>query len=629
MSSSKERDDSFAQLSPDDGGLLRGREQKRKWDHKEEKGGEFKKSAAHSRSDYVSASQTPALGMLMMQNRGGDERPTAARLDPERRTAPNPMFASTQSSVMEPRRVAPGAVAVSDMNDEVDSGTVAWGDDTSVKSSVVEDEEVDQRPQAEHLVSATLVEDEPPPSGPIVTATRFRKSLLNDRRVQAVIVIIVLTAIGVTAWALTRPDAPVPTDAPSEQPSSAPSYSPGRLVGRFCSQDPFNSYGGDFCPEGLSCQSCPTPNERLSVCLGEGTPSQVLEVYCTNTLSQRSRPCGDSSPTCPLENYCVPCESYTPPGELEGHVCFPPDLSSLRRGLVGERYLQDTVESDGYAFCNGATLSPTPIPAQNDFFPPVEPPTSSSFAGTETAFPTARRNDVEGLLSSVSLDGGAALNTSGSPQNRALQALLGDSLLSDNPDDIIQRYALIVFYYSTRGSQWRSSVGWLDSGDVCDWQFVGCGGENFVTSIVAPNNLLLGPLPSEFYLLGSLVFLGFYRNELSGTIPTELGLLTNLANLDLDSNSLSGAIPSELSTITNVEYLYANNNLLKGTIPSQLGALTKLQSLILSNNTLTGTVPREVCNLGFGNLQVLTVDVEVDCSSCSVFVETCHPAGSK
>jgi len=125
------------------------------------------------------------------------------------------------------------------------------------------------------------------------------------------------------------------------------------------------------------------------------------------------------------------------------------------------------------------------------------------------------------------------------------------------------------------------------------------------------------------------VFLGFYRNELSGTIPTELGLLTNLANLDLDSNSLSGAIPSELSTITNVEYLYANNNLLKGTIPSQLGALTKLQSLILSNNTLTGTVPREVCNLGFGNLQVLTVDVEVDCSSCSVFVETCHPAGSK
>lgn len=76
-------------------------------------------------------------------------------------------------------------------------------------------------------------------------------------------------------------------------------------------------------------------------------------------------------------------------------------------------------------------------------------------------------------------------------------------LLNYDDEDIIQQYALTVFYFSTNGDAWRSSGDWLSAIDVCYWEFVTCT-DGKVSSIVAPGNLISGPLPPEMYLLGSL-----------------------------------------------------------------------------------------------------------------------------
>ena len=485
--------------------------------------------------------QTSAIGILARQ---GDHSANEPEYVTDYIHVAHPSFTSVR---MEPRRAAPGAVAVHGDDANEDDGTIGWG---SIGGDVAREGE--RQLSAETLITATLVQDEPPlPSGPIVTATRLRMSLLHDRRVQAVIVIAILGPVVLVAWAFARPNVLVTPGKnvvfPSEQPSSSPTFSPGTLVGRFCSQDPFNGYGGDFCPEGLPCRPCPSPNERLSVCLGEGTPIQVLEIYCANALSTRSRPCGDYFPECQLQNYCVPCESFTPLGELVGQVCYSPDLSLDRRSMEGDRDLQDTVESNGYALCellndNGSgtlppALQPTPSPTfGGTHFNDPYPPSSQGNTGTDpnpstpegsfspTVTPTAPKDvaaAVEALLSLVSLDSGTALNTPGSPQNSAYQELLRDPLLSDYADvDIIQRYALIVFYYSTNGNEWVSSFGWLDSGEVCDWEFIECNTESAVTSIVARSNNLSGQLPPELYLLESLgkklaALLRFYRKCLN------------------------------------------------------------------------------------------------------------------
>lgn len=46
-----------------------------------------------------------------------------------------------------------------------------------------------------------------------------------------------------------------------------------------------------------------------------------------------------------------------------------------------------------------------------------------------------------------------------------------------------QRYALAAFWFSTGGSDWSSGDGWTTSAPECEWQFVTCNGEGFVTAL--------------------------------------------------------------------------------------------------------------------------------------------------
>lgn len=70
---------------------------------------------------------------------------------------------------------------------------------------------------------------------------------------------------------------------------------------------------------------------------------------------------------------------------------------------------------------------------------------------------------------------GEVLSDPDSPQKAAYDWLkdedLSDVDLEDLSErDLMQRYVATVLYFSTNGSNWDNSYGFLGEGDVCTWQ---------------------------------------------------------------------------------------------------------------------------------------------------------------
>jgi len=161
--------------------------------------------------------------------------------------------------------------------------------------------------------------------------------------------------------------------------------------------------------------------------------------------------------------------------------------------------------------------------------------------------------------------------------------------------------ALIAFYKSTDGANWRNNYGWNVTNTPCSWYGVECS-EGHVSRIELSNydhenNQLTGSIPTELVNLTNLTVLVLPDSQLTGSIPTELANLTNLTVLDLSNNQLTGSIPTELGNLTNLTNLNLSNNQLTGSIPTELGNLTNLTNLNLSNNQLTGSIPTGLTNL--------------------------------
>jgi len=216
-----------------------------------------------------------------------------------------------------------------------------------------------------------------------------------------------------------------------------------------------------------------------------------------------------------------------------------------------------------------------------------------------------------------------------SPQSRALEWLNANpqkvSELKFRP--VLQKYVLLVLYYSTNGENWRWNSGWLSDSDECGWHNTAgrgniCDELGRVTDIDLRFNNLNGALPSELVLLkehitkirvngnalqGTLpLFIGEmtnlerfhgHYNFFSGTIPTNLGGLIHLKSLRLRNNDITGTIPWQLRDLQNLEELVFESNKLSGTIPLFLGDLTNLNELNFGNNALTGTIPFEFMDL--------------------------------
>lgn len=289
--------------------------------------------------------------------------------------------------------------------------------------------------------------------------------------------------------------------------------------------------------------------------------------------------------------------------------------------------------------------APTRVPTESPSWTPSEAPSSGAPSASPSLEPSSSPT-LDPLLEFLienSFDEGVALNTAGTPQRSAYEWLSGNADLDSYSDErLLQRYALVAFFYSTNGpTGWDEEIradGWLTDTDECEWgstietgqctdgvyinlslDFAGVGGTmpleiGLLTGLTrlsvrgadsSPLSLG-GELPIS---IGSLVRLETLRlsgNRVRGTIPTEIGLMTSLRVVSLSNNSIGGAIPTEIAGIVGTT-LSIDNNELGGNLPTELFSLTELTTINLENNFLEGRIPREIGNLG--NLNTLNLSI--------------------
>ena len=85
---------------------------------------------------------------------------------------------------------------------------------------------------------------------------------------------------------------------------------------------------------------------------------------------------------------------------------------------------------------------------------------------------------------------------------------------------LIERFAVVVFYYATSGNKsWNKQIRWLWSENhICDWY---------------SRQLDIGIFCNDSQPIPTVEKLYIIENNLIGTIPPELSLLSNLKVLDL------------------------------------------------------------------------------------------------
>ncbi|CAB9520746.1 Leucine Rich Repeat [Seminavis robusta] len=227
------------------------------------------------------------------------------------------------------------------------------------------------------------------------------------------------------------------------------------------------------------------------------------------------------------------------------------------------------------------------------------------------------------------------------PQSRAYEWVLRDPHLENFTDArLLQRYAMATFYYSTEGVNWlengrgitrgnTSSIAvpegthvrsarcngpggdqytWLDysAPHECCWYSMAiddgkqlCNEKDEVANLMFIQNNLVGTIPPELALLGSLKHIFLMRNSISGALPVEVfSALAEIQELRLGDNQISGTIPEEIILWNEtIRFLQMENNVLTGSLPGELWQLTKLTSIFLAQNYLTGSLAGEVSNL--------------------------------
>mmetsp|Transcript_18389 Transcript_18389/g.27324 ORF Transcript_18389/g.27324 Transcript_18389/m.27324 type:complete len:505 (-) Transcript_18389:742-2256(-) len=212
---------------------------------------------------------------------------------------------------------------------------------------------------------------------------------------------------------------------------------------------------------------------------------------------------------------------------------------------------------------------------------------------------TPRERALMEILSGVSPTG---LHEVGSPQKLARDWLFHDDKLQLTPQEgvsnttIVQRYVLMVFYFSTSGPSWHEHAehNWLE-GEVCasiHWKGVSCTYENEVRALAFDNEGLDGTIPDEIGHLTKLENLVLKNHQkLTGSIPTTIGNLKRLGQLGLYNNGLIGGLPRELYDATYLNYINLENNQLIGGLTLAIEKLRNLEKLILFNNKFSGGVP--------------------------------------
>ncbi|KAL1213331.1 Leucine-rich repeat receptor-like protein kinase PXC2 [Cardamine amara subsp. amara] len=105
------------------------------------------------------------------------------------------------------------------------------------------------------------------------------------------------------------------------------------------------------------------------------------------------------------------------------------------------------------------------------------------------------------------------------------------------------------------------------------------------------SNLFNGTIPSAIGGAVSLKELNLQRNRLSGQIPAHVSNCSALNTIDLSENELSGGIPGSIGSLSNLEYIDLSRNNLSGSLPKEIEKLSHLTTFNISHNKITGELP--------------------------------------
>lgn len=151
--------------------------------------------------------------------------------------------------------------------------------------------------------------------------------------------------------------------------------------------------------------------------------------------------------------------------------------------------------------------------------------------------------------------------------------------------------ALIDFYNSTNGDDWKKNQNW-GTADVGSWEGVNIS----LTDVIwlrLDNNNLRGKIPNSFPQLKSLYNLTLSHNKLSGTLPNNIfSDISQFLKFNLNNNKLSGPLPRSLSSTQSIGTFNLSNNLFSGTLPDWIhGGAGNSLFIDLSNNRISGPIP--------------------------------------
>lgn len=232
-----------------------------------------------------------------------------------------------------------------------------------------------------------------------------------------------------------------------------------------------------------------------------------------------------------------------------------------------------------------------------------------------------RVNGILGILLPISGYENIVTNTS-SPQFMASQWLIYSdeaNLCPDQTEEIQQRYALAVFYYSTSLLPWNncgaqltspctsiataSSRSNVDISKLLDGSFSSSFKDathvdsSSATTTIITQRWLSPRNECSWYGIKcneklKAMYIWLDANNLAGTIPFELSSLLYLTGISLLRNSLHGALPSSLgdSNTNMVDFQVAFNNL-SGTVPASYSKnWSLLKSFNVEGNSFQGSL---------------------------------------
>ncbi|KAJ7967516.1 Receptor protein kinase-like protein [Quillaja saponaria] len=168
---------------------------------------------------------------------------------------------------------------------------------------------------------------------------------------------------------------------------------------------------------------------------------------------------------------------------------------------------------------------------------------------------------------------------------------------------------MLSFKYSILSDPLSVLESWnYEDESPCSWNGVYCSAignpgmpDMFrVTSLVLPNNQLLGSIPTDLGMIQHLRHLDLSNNFFNGSLPTSIFNSSELQFLSLSNNVISGELPESIGELTSLQFLNLSDNALAGKIPENLTALKNLTVVSLRSNYFSGSIPG-----GFSFVEVL------------------------